>query len=691
MRIVGIGPSVRHTLVAIEHERARRATVREVSYEGGVKLVCKLISRISPTAPGPHIIPINSESIRTFAECRQYRVNLDVPSKDQTWRIDRVVGQTDFNFSSNLDMGKQAADLLVVEVPHVMDQALGDPSFIESRVIGKKAGDGWVVVKTEAPDYIGSALYYSLHELYEARHIIVMSLSTARRMNKSPLIGSLSWEATAEAIQAALIRELAPLDKKLPHTVVISIKNDGAACFHCLSEPRLTLIYDPSGIEGEWAKLRPGFLTGKTQCIAAAVAAGAMNNFTADSLENYVIAGLHGGRRLHETGFRLNQKVPFPTTEVAKQIAALIPAQPHDAAFEVVTIPAGGEVNWSIAKQSILSAGPGVVSINEWSNIKEKISGLVKSGMQQYRSVPVVQFGPLTAVLRDEIEGLRAIRGLMREYSNRDSNSRPLSIAVFGWPGSGKSFAVKAVAKSIRNSRRAFKILEFNLSQFSDPNQIYEALHQVRDLALAGEMPLVFFDEFDGDFHGQYGWLRYFLAPMQDGKFTQGQMSHSVGNAVFVFAGGTSNDMQTFRKSVELATAAKGPDFLSRLQGFVNISSLDHGEETLLAGVFVRRAILLREYLKELAPGIIGRSGIDIDESVMTALMCIPKYRYGARSMGAILTMSSLQGKTRFEPSCLPPADQIDLHVDSSEWLLLLEGSHKLLGNADPDDPLIGW
>jgi hypothetical protein len=280
----------------------------------------------------------------------------------------------------------------------------------------------------------------------------------------------------------------------------------------------------------------------------------------------------------------------------------------------------------------------------------------------------------------------------MQEYNRRKANKRPLSIAVFGWPGTGKSFAVKSVAKAISHSGREFDIREFNLSQFSAPDQLYQALHQVRDVALSGKMPLVFWDEFDCDFQGQrYGWLRYFLAPMQDGKFTQGQVTHSIGDAVFVFAGGTSYAMQDFRRCTENEAAAKGPDFLSRLHGFLNIASLNHSD-ILLASVLIRRAVLFRGILKDYAPGIEKEGeGFDIDESVMTAFMCIPEFRYGARSMEAILTMSNLHGKNRFEASWLPPLSQVDIHVDSSEWLSLLKGSGKLLRDSAPGDPGIGW
>ena len=33
---------------------------------------------------------------------------------------------------------------------------------------------------------------------------------------------------------------------------------------------------------------------------------------------------------------------------------------------------------------------------------------------------------------------------------------------------------------------------------------------------------------------------------MQDGKFQEGQITHSIGRCIFIFAGGTSNDFKHF-------------------------------------------------------------------------------------------------------------------------------------------------
>lgn len=311
-------------------------------------------------------------------------------------------------------------------------------------------------------------------------------------------------------------------------------------------------------------------------------------------------------------------------------------------------------------------------------------------------NVPVAQFGKLKTVDKNEIENFRGIKNLIKDYLDDDKDNKPLSIAVFGPPGSGKSFAVKSVAKSVMGGmEKKAKILEYNLSQFESPLDIIRAFHEVRDHALTGTAPLVFFDEFDSTYQNRrLGWLKYFLAPMQDGEFKEGETTHPVGRAIFVFAGGTHRSLEEFARESDVQKqdngddlqqfiAAKGPDFVSRLKGFVNIlgpNPIDkdsHRDTSPRCDRFfiIRRAVLLRALLLQ-QKSIISRDGkntIRIDEDVLRALLLIPKYNHGARSMNAIINMSMLKGRDCFEKAALPSPEQLGLHVAPFVFMNILD------------------
>src|SRR5947209_7727419 len=125
--------------------------------------------------------------------------------------------------------------------------------------------------------------------------------------------------------------------------------------------------------------------------------------------------------------------------------------------------------------------------------------------------VPFEEHGTIKTAYRKEIEGFSSVRRIIEKYLDDNSWETPLSLAVFGPPGSGKSFTIKQILQSI-DPNVARRPLEYNLSQFTDPGDLATVFHKVQDEALAGEVPLVFFDEFDAKVGVQdLGWLKYFL------------------------------------------------------------------------------------------------------------------------------------------------------------------------------------
>lgn len=282
------------------------------------------------------------------------------------------------------------------------------------------------------------------------------------------------------------------------------------------------------------------------------------------------------------------------------------------------------------------------------------------------KAVPSCQYGTLQTVDRMEIENYRAIVNLIQNYAQGKEN-RPLSLSVFGFPGSGKSFGIKQIAKNLGR----FETFTFNLSQFTKLSELEIAFQEIRDVSIQGEkLPLVFFDEFDSSFQGEpLGWLKNFLAPMQDGVFIEGGRERQIGRAIFVFAGGTSTSFNHFIKQDQLLfKKLKGPDFVSRLKGYLNIQGPNPVDEKDKA-YLIRRAMLLRSMICRNARQLLDNEHrVNIDENILYALLTTETYKHGARSLEFFILMSPLFGQRRWLSSLLPPRSQMDLHVDAEEF-----------------------
>jgi hypothetical protein len=211
----------------------------------------------------------------------------------------------------------------------------------------------------------------------------------------------------------------------------------------------------------------------------------------------------------------------------------------------------------------------------------EKLSDIVKTGaIKANIGCPILHIGNFESISRAEIESYSSIKNLIRKYKETQFQGKPLSIAVFGPPGSGKSFGVKEITKSILGNDTPF--LEYNLSQYGDAqiSSLFEAFHDIQDQTMNNKLPLVFFDEFDCL---DLAWLKCFLMPMQDGEFLEHGRKRPLGKCIFVFAGGLlpSYDKfveKTFEKLVHDSTninSKKLPDFLSRIKGYVDITSVN--------------------------------------------------------------------------------------------------------------------
>jgi hypothetical protein len=517
----------------------------------------------------------------------------------------------------------------------------------------------WVLVKVSRPVAQGE-LWDHLSAHHTDRLIAVMTVNDLR-LTEAQISRELSWERTAQDLAWEVIynRDLRGL-ARCAH-VVISFNAAGAFLYsrHGEGDSPCRLLFDPEVVEGMWEQGYPGRMVGYTSCLTAGIAKQLMLAPAKPDIRQGIRTGLSALRCLHREGYgqrgasAAEVNLEFPLRTVVDALAS------DDTPYQETAVPMRiGSTYWTI------------LGDRHQSNLEEVAREVVLKGPEQVlKGVPLGRFGDLLTVDRQEIESLRSIRSLVSEYAAQPHPKRPLSIAVFGPPGAGKSFGITQLALALRPGEIEPK--EFNLSQLGSTDELLSALHQVRDIGLGGKIPLVFWDEFDSDHQGPYGWLRYFLAPMQDGKFQQGHVAHPIGKAIFVFAGGTSETLDNFGKNLseEQARAAKVPDFVSRLKGYINVLGPNPragGDDPYYV---LRRAILLRSMLSREANHVLRKGVVQIDSGVLRAMLLTRVYRHGARSMESVIAMSQLAGKTRFERSSLPTEAQLDLHVDGQDFL----------------------
>ncbi|MGH8613216.1 MAG: ATP-binding protein [Gammaproteobacteria bacterium] len=291
--------------------------------------------------------------------------------------------------------------------------------------------------------------------------------------------------------------------------------------------------------------------------------------------------------------------------------------------------------------------------------------------------VPILHLGDCKIVDRRERDQVRVIQGRLREYAvdalrARRPPERPLSMAVFGPPGCGKSFLIKQIANTI-STGRPFEPIVFNLTQFSEPRDLWVALHRVRDIALSDKIPLVFWDEFDHAFGTtQLGWLRFFLAPMEDRSFFDERIEYHIGASVFVFAGGTQSTFDDFAKAAKDKKSEKAPDFLSRLTASLDVL----GTENRTPGSAMRRALILRAELDQrlgenvkvdadMAKYLLGTSSrwVSWIRPRWRARPCIQEYKNGARSLRTIASLMNPSAPGRLRMQDLPPESLLAMQV----------------------------
>jgi len=673
-------------------------------------------------------------------------------SKDKVWRIDRIIGRTmpdkeiysasikafaanptQTNFLVIEDLGLGWMECLTKINPSDKENA-GKmiPALMEELI--NNTNPEQIILKLS---YLSAGLPFAQYIDYLNKTTVIISAHTLRERGAAISEG-LSWDRTIEDTVREFSSGLSSLDLALCRRVVVFFSAEGAAVFkreNKSSEFRLEkFLYHPSQYEGSFKAGHPGKMSGHLSLATAAVIRHlVLGNqyplFVALSLALIAI------RKQQEDGLQENKKAKhkeeqFNFEKHTKNLSDILSLTDcltakadssdgkenqdmkeaiekqkeklkeylktfscsfrHDLleyppwTYDPPAADQGQKLSW---KSDLLRDVTGYTT----EYVAAKAFQIVMQGTKDAMPhMPVAKYKNFLTADREEIERINAIRKLIMTYRDNPQDKKPLSLAVFGPPGSGKSFSIKQLAAELGFTEKSIRT--FNLSEFKAAEELHVAFHIVRDATIQGEIPLIFWDEFDSD---GLKWLKEFLAPMQDAEFRAGSVVHPLGKAVFIFAGGVFSTFEEFEektkdernndqvkwkddkdnneKKVVTDDSYKGkkaPDFISRLRGYVNVKGPNpqqvgdnHGE------YLIRRALLLRSVLERTHNQLLDENlKMSINAPLVQAFLRVSKYKHGARSLESIITMSNLVNASFFGEAALPPDHLLNLHVDTKEF-----------------------
>jgi hypothetical protein len=625
---------------------------------GGAALISQLaravlgdsVDVVGPLVPDDVLAnPGDDRLPRTFSVWRP--VPLAVGRRELVWRMDQFHG---VRTGSEIGLGARQSQAVPACIA-LNDAGLGfrDQADQWPKALSNEGFDGQIVLKMANPIAQGP-LWEQLTAMHADRLTVCIASGDFRKSDAA--IGQpLSWERLASEVAGA-VRSHASLGKaariviSLGHAGAVLIERDGPA----------TIVFDPLHQEDDWERERPNAMLGLGTTLTVALAAETICNAPSPDWVESLAHGLSAARAGHEAGYQAtgpdSGAIAFPIDVTALRLKA-DPLPDNTFSTAVVS----EDPDWQLLPVA-----------DEGSYLDLAWEIVLVGDRSACQGVPVERMGAWTSIDRTEIESVRSLRNIIRQYLSQSVKSRPLSVAVFGPPGSGKSFAVKQMAKEWMASGTRIEVLEMNVAQFGSPADLATALQRVRDAAVVQTLPLVFWDEFDSPHDGkELGWLARFLAPMQDGLFLDGGIARPIGPAIFIFAGGTHATLASFKERSVTIPGAKASDFLSRLRGHVDVLGPNPRDQR-DKGYVLRRALLLRSQLIARNPQLLRGGRLNIDPGVLRAFLEVPAYVHGARSLEAIIEMSSITGRLRYERSSLPARHQLALHVDPDAFLALV-------------------
>jgi len=384
--------------------------------------------------------------------------------------------------------------------------------------------------------------------------------------------------------------------------LIICFEHEGALIIDN-NNKNYTAIFYPNEIEGDYLKNRQKVF-GMLNTLHATIIAHLCNHvINEDNIMSTLVkaskAGIIAMRKLINNGFKLDNvkknEYQYPYDVINENIHENI-----DNALD----------NSGIIDLQFKKINNGITILDEICkkrgiDINTLCENIIERGVKKALvDIPVLKYEKLLSADCNEIKIYRKIHNLLESYiKNNEVYKKPLSICVFGSPGTGKSFGITEIINHINKDQRSkTQTFTFNLSQFREDDLLF-AFNQISNVNLMGILPIVFWDEFDCDLNDQkLGWLKRFLVPMQDGNYYENGNTYYIGRAIFIFAGGIYKSSKEIIKDSEKNTKYKLPDFLSRIAGnYLDIFSLNQEERELKSTskgnemYKIRRAVIIRK------------------------------------------------------------------------------------------------
>lgn len=468
---------------------------------------------------------------------------------------------------------------------------------------------------------------------------------------------SLSWEATAEDF----VRNLGSngrLDTlaTCPNLVVRfgcqgAIHHQGRAAF----DP--VLYFNPRETE-----------VGTTHHSARKCAIGSTPAFIAGFSMGFADCGPPSSDRGIRTGLAVAQRfadmgfVPDPQTHAPEYPAAeVMDGLTDDGRFASVSIPSAR-----------ISSGDG------WS-IFDAITGdpaeiarqiVVQGEEQTLAQCPITKYGALSSIDRTEQENLGAVSAIVQERI-ASRTPQPTCIGVFGPSGSGKRFMASNLVKHF-GADTSFEHLTVDCRTV-EAQGFVDMCHAIRDNTVQGTHTAVSFTGFEVLLASDSPLMNDIIKVMRDGTFSDRGQTRHTGPAVLFFLVEQNPPVTDAVPTPSRTTFAEAPvvddsKIMDSLHGIVRTTGPNQSDED--DRLFpVRRAIIIRRLLNQHYPHLNTNGKINIDEAVLHALLLVPRYKHGNRSLSKIISTSRLSGRSKFDVSALPPEEQIQLHVHGKTFM----------------------